>query len=267
MTVPDITYAIRDGRADGPDLVLIHCLGVDHRFFDPLIPALSKSFTIWRYDLPGHGQALPATAAYDIAALARQLQRFCAAFDISRAHIAGISLGGLVAQQLASSCPDLVDRLVLIDTTPRYTDEMRAAWKTRAATARQAGVRAMVADLLKIWFSAAAVAESIPAVEYVNSALSSCSGEAYALACEALEAADLREAAADIKAPTLVLCGDDDIPSFLDAARWLGAHVAGARLAWIRGTRHASILERPDAAAEIIDAFLTGSDIANGTAV
>jgi pimeloyl-ACP methyl ester carboxylesterase len=53
-----------------------------------------------------------------------------------------------------------------------------------------------------------------------------------------------------------VICGDDDIPSFLDAARWLSTNINGAELVWIGGTRHASVLEKPRDAAEIMITFL-----------
>ena len=66
-----------------------------------------------------------------------------------------------------------------------------------------------------------ALADDTAAVRYVRSALERSPGEGYALACEALAAADLRPLAGKITAPTLIVCGDDDIPSFLDAARWL----------------------------------------------
>lgn len=251
-----VKSAHRDGPPDGPHLLLLHCLGVDHRFFDPLVPGLSRDFTVWRYDLPGHGEAAPAAGAYDIADLARQAAEFAADFGIPRMHVAGISLGGLIAQELAAAHPALVDRLVLIDTTPRYVDQMRAMWVERAATARSAGVAAMVPELVKIWFSAAAIERGHPGVEYVRAALAECPGEAYALACDALGAADLREQAGRIEAPTLVVCGDDDIPSFLESARWLAANIEGARLEWIPGTRHASILEKPEEAERLISAFL-----------
>ena len=62
---------------------------------------------------------------------------YCSRHDISHAHIAGISLGGLIAQSLAATKPDMVDRLVLIDTTPRYTDELRSMWAERASFGAQ----------------------------------------------------------------------------------------------------------------------------------
>ena len=93
-------------------------------------------------------------------------------------------------------------------------------------------------------------------MRYVRSALECASGEGYALACEALAKADLRANAGEIDAPTLVVCGDADIPSFLDAARWLEANIRNARLRWITDAKHASVIERPASAAEILREFL-----------
>ncbi len=244
----------------GPALVLLHCLGVDHHLWDFLEP-LESEFSLIRYDLPGHGDTPVPSGGYGIADLSRQLAGLLRSRGIARAHVAGISLGGLIAQHFAARHPDAVDRLLLFDTTPRYTDELRAMWAVRAATARQDGVAALIPGLLRIWFSDACVAQDGAGVRYVRDALARCPGEGYALACEALAVADLRADAARIKAPTLVACGDDDIPSFLDAARWLARHVAGAKLSWIPGARHASILEKPDQALAMVRDFLRGPGV------
>jgi 3-oxoadipate enol-lactonase len=243
----------RDGS--GPPLVLLHCLGVDHRFWDFAAP-LGRDFSLLRYDLPGHGASAVPGAAYGIAELSAQLGEVLAANGIARAHVAGISLGGLIAQHFAATRPELTDRLILIDTTPRYTDELRRMWDERAATARAAGVAPMVAALLAIWFSADSIAREDAGVRYVRETLARCPGEGYALACEALKAADLRALAPSIAARTLVVCGDDDIPSFLDAARWLAATIPSAELAWIKGAKHASVLECPDEARRLMRTFL-----------
>ena len=239
----------------GPPLVLLHCLGVDHRFWDFAAP-LADRFTLLRYDLPGHGETPVPNQGYGIADLSDQLADILRGRGIARARIAGISLGGLIAQHFAANHPNAVEKLVLIDTTPRYTDELRAMWVERAATARTAGVGAMVPGLLKIWFSDACLAEDPPGVRYVRETLGKASGEGYALACEALGAADLRAQAPKIKAPTLVMCGENDIPSFLESARWLAANIADAKLAWLPRARHASVIECPKLAIGLLREFL-----------
>jgi 3-oxoadipate enol-lactonase len=240
----------------GPPLVLLHCLGVDHRFWDFALP-LACEFTLLRYDLPGHGAAAVPNERYRIEDLSDQLAGVLVEHKISRPHVAGISLGGLIAQHFAAN--NVVDRLVLIDTTPRYTEEMRSMWAERAVTARRHGVVALVEDLLKVWFSAGFLAQDPPAVRYVRSTLARTPGEGYALACEALAAADLRNGATKIRAPTLVICGDDDIPSFREAAEWLAGRIESAKLAWIERARHASVLEQPDRACYLLREFLASA--------
>jgi len=241
---------------NGPPLVLLHCLGVDHRLWPIALAGAEHEHTLLAYDFPGHGESRAPSAPYGIADLSAQLAAVLDRAGVARATVAGISLGGLVAQHFAASFPTRVDRLVLIDTTPRYTDEMRKMWAVRAAQARKDGVKSLIPGLLEVWFTPSFVAQDPPAVRYVRDTLERCSGEGYAHACEALAAADLRGLAATIRAPTLVVCGEQDIPSFLDAARWLKANIANAKLAWLAPAQHASILEQPDAFRRTLRDFL-----------
>lgn len=254
MTTLDSSITLHR-RGSGPCLVLLHCLGVDRHFWD-FADELSHDFTLVTYDLPGHGETSIPKGGYSIEDLSAQLAGLLERHHIARAHVAGISLGGLIAQAFAATEPDRVDRLVLIDTTPRYTDELRAMWAERAAAAREAGVSTLVDGLLKIWFTPASIAADTNAVRYVKAALRRSPAEGYALACEALAAADLRPLAAQIGAPTMVVCGDDDIPSFLESARWLAANIKGAQLEWIAKAKHASVIERPRQALALLRAFL-----------
>jgi len=243
-------------RGQGPPLMLLHCLGVDHKLWDMACAGLERDFTLLAYDFPGHGEAAVPAGRYGIEQLSAQLEALLRRAGIARASVAGISLGGLVAQDFAARRPDLVDKLVLIDTTPRYTDEMRGMWAQRAAQARQAGVRALIPGLLDIWFTKEFLAGNPEAVRYVRGCFENCSGEGYALACEALAAADLCDGAPRIKAPALVVCGQQDIPSFLDSAAWLTSNIKGARLEWLGPARHCSILEQPDSFRKILREFL-----------
>jgi len=137
-------------RGSGPVLVLLHCLGVDRHLWDIAGDGLERDFTLLSYDFPGHGETPLPSQSYGVEQLSDQLAAVLAREGVKRAHVAGISLGGLVAQHFAAHHPDMVDRLVLIDTTPRYVDDMRKMWVERAATARSEGVPALIDGLLQI---------------------------------------------------------------------------------------------------------------------
>jgi 3-oxoadipate enol-lactonase len=255
MAVLDAKHVTLHRMGSGASLVLLRCLGVDHRFWDFAAP-LAEKFILLRYDLPGHGAMPVPDHSYAISDLSMQLAAILHANSIGRASIAGISLGGLIAQHFAAHNPESVERVAFIDTTPRYSNEIRDMWCVRAKTARTAGVAAMVPDLLKIWFSDACLARDPASMRYVRETLQQTAGEGYALACGALDAADLPADAAKIQAPTLVVCGENDIPSFLDSARWLTANIKGAKLAWIPQARHASVIECPGQAVKLLGDFL-----------
>ena len=114
----------------------------------------------------------------------------------------------------------------------------------------------MTEGLLSIWFTASFIADNPPAVRYVRQQFIKTSGEGYALACEALGAADLRPLAGAIEAPTLVLCGKDELPPFQEAAHWLNDNIKNARLEWLSPAKHASILEQPREFSNRTRAFL-----------
>jgi 3-oxoadipate enol-lactonase len=240
----------------GPAIVLLHCLGVDHALWDETVAALSANHLMLRYDFAGHHESPVPNGTYTIEDLTEQLAGILDAQGIERASVIGISLGGLVAQCFAANHPDRTDRLVLCDTTARYTDAARKGWGERAAVAREKGATALLDTLLTVWFTPDLVAGNPPAVQYVRDRFANVSGEGYAKACEALAAADLRPLLARIKAPTLVVCGDQDVPDFLVAARDLETAIGNARLQWLKPARHASPLEQPQQFVAALREFL-----------
>jgi pimeloyl-ACP methyl ester carboxylesterase len=91
-----------DRRGTGPALVLIHPLGGDRRVWDPVVPALAGSRTVITVDLPGFGDSPPLRGETPTpAALARATEGFLGELDLDRPHVAGNSLGGWVAFELA----------------------------------------------------------------------------------------------------------------------------------------------------------------------
>lgn len=86
----------------GPALVLLHCLGMTRRLWDPLLP-LADNYTLITYDFPGHGETPPPAAPYGVEDLSNQLAAVLRTNAITKAHVGGLSLGGLVAQHFAAT--------------------------------------------------------------------------------------------------------------------------------------------------------------------
>jgi pimeloyl-ACP methyl ester carboxylesterase len=100
----------------GPPLVLLHGAGDNARDWSSVLPLLGRSRLVLAPDLPGYSPGSPPATDYSPAGLARFVTRFMDAVGLNRAAVAGNSLGGLAALQLALSEPERVAALCLVDS-------------------------------------------------------------------------------------------------------------------------------------------------------
>jgi 3-oxoadipate enol-lactonase len=101
-----------------PWLVLVHGLGFDRAGWEPILAALRRHFRLVLIDNRGSGDSDPAPAQFQVTQMASDVIAVLDHAGIARAHVLGISLGGMIAQELAAEHPDRVDALVLAATTP-----------------------------------------------------------------------------------------------------------------------------------------------------
>lgn len=235
-------------------IVMLHPLGVDRRFWEPVRAALPAGLgPVVTPDLLGHGEVpLPVVGA--------GIERFADALEADLrgggpVHLVGVSLGGLVAQVVAARAPELVDRLVLADAVAVYPDAMRSMWRERAGVVRAQGLAAVVEAMEALWFSASYREESPERVAGVRHLLLENDPEGYARTCEALAVADTTDLLGAITAPTLVACGKDDAPPFRAATEWLADQLSDEPAVWLSGA-HATAYEHPEEFAQLLAGFL-----------
>jgi 3-oxoadipate enol-lactonase len=229
-------------------IVFLHPLGADAGFWDPVRAELADAATV-AFDLPGHGSApLPPQGAGIDGYSAPVADRIA---DLAEpAHLVGMSLGGLVAQQLGAAHPDLVASVVLVDTVPVYPEQFRQMWRDRAKTARQQGLSSLIEPMVEMWFSAELAARDDPRVRQARHTFAATDPEGYARTCDVRADVDVRDRVAAITAPAVVVCGEDDAPAFRDAATWL-ADMTQTTVRWLPG-KHACAVEHPARFAELL---------------
>jgi 3-oxoadipate enol-lactonase len=167
--------------------------------------------------------------------------------------ICGVSIGGLIAQQLHARRPGLVHSLVLCDTAARIGDA--AFWDSRIAAIEAAGIDAVADAILARWFSPAfRSAEAMAYAAYRNMLVRQPVG-GYLAACAALRAADLTAHAARIDVPAVCVVGDEDGSTPPALVADLAGLIPGARFEVIRACGHLPSIEQPAALAEIIRSF------------
>jgi 3-oxoadipate enol-lactonase len=247
------------GPQDAPPLLLLHSIGTNLHVWDGPAEILSRGFRIVRLDLRGHGLTQVTPGPGSIAALAEDVLTALDALGIARAHIAGLSLGGMVAQTITAMAPARALSLIPVDTAMAIPPP--ELWHQRAATVRAQGMAAITDAVIPRWVTPGFMND--PATSGLRQMLLRTDPEGYAAAGEAIAAADLTAATSALRLPALVIVGDQDVATPLAAAEAMRDAIPGARLAVIAGASHISTVEQPAAVADAIAAFLatiTGVD-------
>ncbi|MFD5824177.1 3-oxoadipate enol-lactonase [Lentzea sp. NPDC060358] len=244
-------HHVVSGRPDGPVVVLSGSLGSTLEMWDPVVAAFEERFRVVRYDTRGHGRSPVVPGPCTVDDLAGDLAALLDHLRVPRAHLVGLSLGGMTALRLAAREPSRVDRLAVLCTSACLGPA--PAWTDRAALVRARGTEAVAAAVVDRWFTPAhrdrarweAMVAATPA-------------EGYAACCEAIAAMDQRADLAGITAPTLALAGADDPATPPHHLEEISASVRDGRLVVVPGAAHLAVVERPAAVAAEVLRHLTG---------
>jgi 3-oxoadipate enol-lactonase len=249
LALPALRMHLRtDGPQDAPPLMLLHSLGTDHQVWQPQAETLAGQFRILRPDLRGHGRTDVPTGPYTIEEMAGDVLTALDALGIDRLPVAGLSIGGMVAQSLAAQAPDRISAIALLDTALAIPPAH--LWHERAATVRAAGMAAIADAVLARWLTTSA---DPVASDGLRALLLATAPAGYAGAAEAIAAANLTEATRCLRLPALVLVGEQDEATPRASAEALRDAIPGARLQVLPGAAHIPTVERP---AEVTDALL-----------
>ncbi|HTN63936.1 MAG TPA: 3-oxoadipate enol-lactonase [Devosia sp.] len=245
-------YRVR-GRADAPVLALVNSLGTDARIWDGVIALLAPHYRIVSYDKRGHGLSDAPAGDYTIAQHADDLAGLLDHLGIAHCALAGVSVGGLIAQDFAIRYSQRLTALVLCDTAAQIgTDAM---WNTRIAAVRGPGLASIVEPVMQRWFTPSyRHMQPVDLAGWRNMFLRM-PAQGYAGTCAALRDADLTQAVATIITPTLVLVGDQDLSTPPDLVRATADRIPHARFYTIAGAGHLPMIEQPEALASLLQQF------------
>ncbi|MGI5459820.1 alpha/beta fold hydrolase [Streptomyces sp. CA-249302] len=234
----------------GPDLVLLHGVGLDRSMWSRCLPALAERHRVTVVDLRGHGTSPAAAPGVSL----RELAADVSALLEGPAHLVGFSLGALVAQQLAVERPESVSSLTLVSSVAGRSQEERTAVLRRRDRARD-DFAASAHAAVERWFSPEWRAREPELAWSVLETLLDNDRTSY-LSCYEIFAtadADLWPHLPEIKAQTLVMTGEDDPGSTPAMTKLLADRIPNARALIVPGTRHLLPLERPE---QLIEAVL-----------
>lgn len=251
---PAVSYRV---RGSGEPLLVINGFGLPADMIETLVDAGEDRLTWITYDHAGVGGSPRAGAVpWTVPALADLAGTVLDELELGSAHVAGISLGGAAALELALRAPGRVRTLHLLGTTAggplrRHTDPVALAGLAVRVTAGSLRRR-------RLWFAPALYSDehlrrrvAAPRVATPPPALSALAGQSVAATLH-----DRVRRLHQVSAPTLVLHGGGDALLPVGNAHDLVAGIADGELHVIEGCGHAFVLERPDEVAALIAGFI-----------
>ena len=260
---PALHYTVREARDVTVPLhtiVLSHSLGSDASLWDRLANALSSDHRVICYDHRGHGDSDTPGGAYTMAELADDAERLLgeidARFQSGPVVWIGLSLGGMVAQELALQCPQRLRGVVIANARAGYSAEARAQWQQRIAAIESQGIDAVADATLERWFSNGFRADKAAAVARWRRRLVSTPVAGYLGTCHAVMNHDTAVRLPGISVPTLVMASSADVSTPVSQSRAVADAIAGAQWALIEDAGHLSVLENPAAFESAIADFL-----------
>ena len=247
---------------DGPPLLLVPGLGAGTWLWTRVRATLARHFSLVMPELRGGGRSDKPDARYTVPGFAADLVALLDALGVERTHVLGASLGGFVAQHLAATHPERVDRLILVGTAVGGQNQLGPSGDVLARTIRPRGRsrRERLEDAYALYFTDAfreAHPEALDAI--TDWRLEHPQPEAayyrQLLAGNAYDGAALTPR---IQAPTLICAGEADEVVPVENAEALSRLIPHAEVQLFPG-RHLFFFESNGAFSEAVTGFLTAS--------
>jgi len=236
-----LLHCVVEGPATAPPLLLLHSIGTCHSIWSPQVSALGQRFRLIRPDLRGHGLSEITPGDYSMASLAQDALALLDALGIRQAHVAGLSLGGRIAQQIAADAPERVLSLLLAGTALDFPD--KPTWNTRMDAVARDGTIALADAVMPRW----TVDPTLPSSLGLRRMLLRTDRTGYNGAAAALRDAAPQDVAGRIHAPCTILVGERDVVVPATTTQALHAAIPAATLSPIAGGGHIPTYEAAEA--------------------
>ena len=257
-SVGRIGIAVAGRDLGATPILFLHGVGSDKSVWAPQIEHFGASRPAVAIDYPGYGDsaARPNSTRDDFAMAALAALD---ALEVERAHVCGLSLGGVVALALSALSPDRCASLILADSFAVHPDG--AAIFKRGADASRAGPMRSLAEARALALLGEAARGDATVVAQIIETMAAINPAAYRQGAEAVWLADQCERAAAVAVPTLVIVGSEDTITPPALSRELAGLISGAQLVEIAGAGHLANFEAPVAFNRAVEGFLTEIDI------
>ena len=237
----DIHYTI---EGQGPWVTMSHSLACDISMWDAQAKLLAPHFTVLRFDTRGHGQSSATAGPYSMDMLAGDVHGLLQHLKIDHTHWVGLSMGGMIGQAYALAHPGVFSSLVLADTTSRRPPNAAQMWGDRIKLAHEKGMTALVEGTLSRWFTEPYRQREPAMMARIGQGIANTPVNGFAGCCAAIAEVDYLDRLKEIKAPALVIVGDQDHGTPPEMAKLIHENLPGSEFLVIKDAAHIANIEQ-----------------------
>jgi 3-oxoadipate enol-lactonase len=249
-----------DRGGEGPPIVFVHGLADDHRLWRLVVPRLRSRHETIAVDLPGHGRSGPIPDGAPIEWFADEVCGLIDRLGLVHPVLAGLSMGGGIAQYVAIAAPGRLRGLVLVSTSPVFPEATRTRFVDRADLARREGMAGVVDATVPRWFTPAFTAAHGDEIAATRATVLATDPIQFARASRANADRDCVDRLASIDCPVLFVGGLDDPADPGRAVAIYRREIRDLTVELLPGVSHLVPVEAPDRFATILEAFLERLD-------
>ncbi|MFQ5995299.1 MAG: 3-oxoadipate enol-lactonase [Acidiferrobacterales bacterium] len=249
----DIHYQL---EGEGPVVTLSHSLACNFSMWDEQVDALKARYRVLRYDIRGHGDTSAPPAPYTLEGLTDDLHALLTELGIERTHFVGLSMGGMIGQMFALAHPDMVQSLVLCDTTSRWPKESAPMWEQRINTVQEGGMEPMVEPTIERWFTEPFRQQRRDVTDRIRKMIRATPLQGYIGCCHAIPKIDTTDQLEAIQCPSLIIVGEQDPATPVEMARTIHDGIPSSGLEVLPSASHLSNVEQPAAFNRALTGFL-----------
>lgn len=247
-----------DVRGSGPALLLLHAFPLGMAMWDDQARALSAAFQVVRFDCRGFGGSPPGDGLLTMERIANDGAALLDHLDLPAATVCGVSMGGYAALAFVRRHPVRLRALVLADTKAGAdTDQARRARAEQADKVRREGSAAIADAVLPKLVGKTTHEQRPQVVARLRDMILANPARGIADALAGLAArADSTPTLREIRVPTLVVCGEEDVITPPTEAEAMHAAIPGSTLELLPKAGHLASVETPEAFNRVLEAFL-----------
>jgi 3-oxoadipate enol-lactonase len=243
---------------EGPPVLLIHGLGSSTRDWEYQVGELARGYRVIAFDVRGHGRSDKPPGPYSVAQFAGDAVALLRALEAAPAHVVGLSMGGMIAFQMAVDAPQAVRSLTIVNSGPAMilrTFAQRAMIRVRFAVVRVWGMRALGRMIAQPLFPRP---EQEKLRRRFMDSIAANDPRAYLDSLRALIGWSVEERIGGISCPVLIVSSDQDYTP-VDWKRQYAARIPGARVVVVKNSRHVTPMDQPAELNRLVGEFLETS--------